>query len=43
MYYQGQKEVRRILRSHEEMIQGNSYYIFTIIAKVHENDQHIVS
>jgi hypothetical protein len=38
MDYQGQQEMRRILRSHEEMIQGNRTSIFTITTKVHENE-----
>jgi hypothetical protein len=43
MDYKDQQDLRRILRTDEEMIQGNRSSIFTVTEKVHENEQRAIS
>jgi hypothetical protein len=37
------QELRRILRMHEEMVQGNRTSIFSLISKFHEYEQQCIS
>jgi hypothetical protein len=43
MDYRELKEIRRVLRNHEEAIQANRTSIFTATTKIHENEQQVVT
>jgi uncharacterized protein YaaN involved in tellurite resistance len=43
MYYIYLQEIMGVLRTHEELIQGNNNSIYNVTTKVQDNEQHIIS